>query len=85
MMESRMYPTTQDPNRKKHLTEGTKEKAETKQNSVFQTKTKEEERVNPAEPADGTRNIASTEKKTQGSLRKNIDARQYNKGTRHTR
>ena len=46
MMDIRMYPTKQDPNRKKHLTKGTKEKAETKQNSVLQAKTKEE-RVNP--------------------------------------
>ena len=76
MMDSRMYPTTPDTNRKKHLTEGTKEKAETKQSSVLQDKTEEEERVNPAEPDDGPRNIASSEKKTQGSLCKNSDAKQ---------
>ena len=85
MTDSRMYPTTQDPNKKKHLTEGTKEKDKTKQNCVLQAKTEEEERVNPAGPGNGARNIASSEKKTQGSLRKNIDARQYNKGARHTR
>jgi hypothetical protein len=52
MMDSSMYPTTQDPNRKKHLTEGTKEKAETKQNSVLQAKTEEE-----GEP--GTRSLTT--------------------------
>ena len=85
MTDSRMYPTTQDPNKKKHRTKGTNKNDKTKQNSVLQAKTEEEERVNPADPGDGTRNIASSQKKTQGSLRKNIDARQYNKGARHTR
>ena len=36
-------------------------------------------------PVDGNSNIASSEKKTQGSLRMNIDARLYNKEARHTR
>ena len=61
MINSRIYPTTQDPNKKKHLTEGTKEKGETKQNSVLQAKTEEEERVNPVEPGDGTWNITSSD------------------------
>ena len=38
------------------------------------------ERVNPAEPVDCILNIAISEKKTQGSIRMNIDARPYNKG-----
>ena len=87
-MDSRMYLTTQNSKRKKHLTkgtkdkaltEGTKDKAETKWNSVLDAKTEEVERVNLAEPVDGNRNIASSEKKTQGSLRMNIDTRQYNR------
>ena len=36
-------------------------------------------------PDDGTQNIASLEKETQGSLRMNNDARLCNKGARHTR
>ena len=42
-------------------------------------------RVNPAEPVDCILNIAISEKKTQGSIRMNIDARPYNKGAKHTR
>ena len=45
MMDSRTYPTTHDPNRKMHLTEGTKDEAKTKQNNILQAKTKEVERV----------------------------------------
>ena len=41
--------------------------------------------MNSAEPVDGNLNIASSEKKTQGSLRMNIDTRLDNKGARHTR
>ena len=43
------------------------------------------ERVNPAEPVDCILNIAISEKKTQGRIRINIDARPYNKGAKHTR
>ena len=43
------------------------------------------ERVNPAEPVDCILNIAISEKKTQGSMRMNIDARPYNKGAKQTR
>ena len=43
------------------------------------------ERVNPAEPVDCILNIAISEKKTQGSLRMNINSRPYNKGAKHTR
>ena len=43
------------------------------------------ERVNPAEPVDCILNIAISEKKTQGSICMNIDARPYNKGAKHTR
>ena len=43
------------------------------------------ERVNQEEPVDGILNIASSENKTQGNIRMNIDARQYNKGAKHTR
>ena len=85
MMDSRTYPTPHDPKRKMHLTEGTKDEAETKQNNIIQAKTEEVERVNQAEPVDGILNIAILEKKTQGSFRKNIDTRLYNKGARHTR
>ena len=67
------------------MSEDTKDEAEHKQNNVLQVKTEEEERVNQAKPVDGTLNIASSEKKTQGSLRMNINARLYNKGARHTR
>ena len=41
--------------------------------------------MNPAETVDGTLNIASLEKKTQGSDHSNIDDRLYNNRTRHTR
>ena len=40
------------------------------------------ERVNPAEPVN---RITISEKKMQGSVRMNIDARPYNKGAKHTR
>jgi len=43
------------------------------------------EKVNPAELTDCILNIAISEKKTQGSIRMNIDARPYNKGAKHTR
>ena len=43
------------------------------------------EKVNPAEPTDCILNIATSEKKTLGSSRMNIDARPYNKGAKHTR
>ena len=66
MMDSRTYPTPSDPNRKRHLTGGTKDKADSKQNSIFQAKNKDGEKINPVEPVDGTLNIASSETKTQG-------------------
>ena len=43
------------------------------------------EKVNPAEPDNCILNNAISEKKTQGSIRMNIDARPYNKGAKHTR
>ena len=43
------------------------------------------EDVHPAEPVDCILNLAISEKKTQGSIRMNIDARPYNKGTKHTK
>ena len=43
------------------------------------------ERVNPAEPVDCILNIAISEKKAQGSIYMNVDARPYNKGAKHTR
>ena len=43
------------------------------------------ERVSPAEPIDCILNNAISEKKTQGSIRMNIDARSYNKVAKHTR
>ena len=43
------------------------------------------ERANPAEPGDCILNIAISEKKAQGSVRMNIDARPYNKGAKPTR
>ena len=72
-------------NRFQTLTNGTKDEAETEQNRIFQAKTEEVERVNLAEPDEGNLNITSSEKKTQGRLRMNIDARLYNKGARCTR
>ena len=51
---------THDPNRKMHLTKGTKNEAETEQNSILQAETEEMERVNLAEPVDGNLNIASS-------------------------
>ena len=38
--------------------------------------------MNPAEPVN---RITISEKKMQGSVRMNIDARPYNKGAKHTR
>ena len=43
------------------------------------------EKVNPAEPIDCILNLAISEKKTQGTIRMNIDARPINKGAKHTR
>ena len=43
------------------------------------------EKVNPAESVDCILNTAISEKKTQGSIRMNINARPYNKGAKHTR
>ena len=43
------------------------------------------EDVHPAEPVDCILNLAISEKKTQGSIRMNIDARPYNKGAKHTK
>jgi hypothetical protein len=42
-------------------------------------------KVNPAEPGDCILNIAISEKKAQGKIRRNIDTRPYNKGAKHTR
>jgi hypothetical protein len=42
------------------------------------------EKVNPAEAVDCILNIAISEKKAQGCIRMNIDARPYNKGAKHT-
>ena len=66
MIDSRTYPTPSNPNRKRHLTRGTKGEADIKQNSIFQAKNKEGEKMNPVEPVDGTLNIASSETETQG-------------------
>ena len=41
-------------------------------------------RANPAEPVDCILNITISEKKAQGSVRMNIDARPYNKGAKPT-
>ena len=43
------------------------------------------ERVNPKEAIDCILNVAISEKKTQGSIRMNIDARPHNKGAKHTK
>ena len=66
MMDSRRYPAPCDPNRKRHLTGGTKDKANTQHNSTHQakTKSKEEEKGNKVEPVYNTQNIASSEAKT---------------------
>ena len=42
------------------------------------------ERENRAEPIDSILNAANSEKKTQGSIRRNIAARPYNKEAKHT-
>ena len=43
------------------------------------------EKVNPAEAVNCILNIDISEKKAQGCIRMNIDARPYNKGAKHTR
>ena len=77
MMDSGTYPAPHDPNRKRHLTGGTNDKADTQQNSTHQAKTKSEEaeKGNKVEPAYNTQNIASLEAKTQDSHEAGLDKR----------
>ena len=77
MMDSRTYPASCESNRKRHLTRGTKDEANTQQNSTHQAKTKSEEveKGNKVEPVYNTQNIASAEAKTRDSYKAGLDER----------
>ena len=84
MMDSRMYLTTQDPNRKKYLTEAPRKRIRPSRTASSRPRPRRRGRTWRS-PVTAPGTSPAREKNTQGSHCKNIEARHYNKGARHTR